>query len=166
MRASADSAMLLGDGLVFLALGVLEALSRGREKEATMQLHTLNVLLVSGVPGAGGVSVDAARRVLQSFCQQPADTLDARCKLGQALEVVAMALERDGCWMQALVYLGLVHELAGSFYETGQAPPPLTSMMRLIRLEVMRESLIGPGLGRHKLRTSMLDAALERLFDT
>ena len=163
LRSQADAAMCLLDGLMFLALGVLEVHSRGFERESAEQLHRLNLLLLSTIPGAGSVSVKAARRVLQSFCQQPADTLEARCQLVKALEVLGMVLERNGSWMQALVYLGVVHELAGSGCERGQAPPPLVSMTRLVRLEVMRESLLGPGLGLPKLRTSMLDPALSCL---
>lgn len=163
LRSQADAAMCLLDGLMFLALGVLEVHSRGFERESAEQLHRLNLLLLSTIPGAGSVSVKAARRVLQSFCQQPADTLEARCQLVKALEVLGMVLERNGSWMQALVYLGVVHELAGSGCERGQAPPPLESMTRLVRLEVMRESLLGPGLGSPKLRTSMLDPALSCL---
>jgi hypothetical protein len=163
LRSQADAAMCLYDGLVFLALGVLEVHSRGFERESAEQLHRLNLLLLSNIPGAGSVSVKAARRVLQSFCQQPTDTLEARRRLVEALEALGMVLERNGSWMQALVYLGVVHELAGSGCERGQAPPPLVSMMRLVRLEVMRESLLGHGLRLPKLRTSMLDPALSCL---
>jgi hypothetical protein len=161
--ARADAAISLREGLPFFVLGVLEAHSRGAEREATLLRHKLNRMLVNATPGVGAIPVNAARRVLQSFCQQPADTEDARRNIGQALEVLGLLLARQGCWMQALVYLGVVHELASSLCKAGQAPPPLMSMLRLIRLEVMRESLLGAAVEHTRLRTLFLDTALGNL---
>ena len=161
--AGIESSMLLSESLVFRVLGVLEAHSRGREPEATLLRHELCLTLVCATPGGSGMPVLGARRVLQSLCEQQVKTFDARSRLLEGLEMLGLMLARNGCWHQALVYLGIVHELHCNPGKAEHAPPPLASALRLFRLEVMRESLLGAAVGHPKLRTQLLDKELGML---